>query len=461
MTFAFYLGAGNIIFPPLAGFMAGEHLLAAMCGFLLTAVGLPLITLIAVAKGSSGGCAGGWTGMTRYLPGWAATALAIAIYIIMGPAFATPRTGLVAYEMGLKPWLGEAGQHGLLLYSLLFFALVILVSLNRGRLLDAVGKYLTPALMVMLLYSLLFFALVILVSLNRGRLLDAVGKYLTPALMVMLLVLAVGVFMAPQGTMPDASGDYVETPLIKGMLEGYNTLDTLASLMFGALIIGLLRRKGIEDYPSQFKYLTIAGLISAAGLSAVYISLFYLGNSAAGVASDTSNGGAIVNAYVLSLFGQPGQFILAAIITLACFTSAVGLLCASADFFHSLAGWTYRKWVLLMGCLCILVANVGLSELIRLSIPVLVAIYPVAIALVLVTFAQGGFGRPRMVFRAVLLVAFLFGCLDGLGAAGMQMDAFAFLPLFDKGLAWLLPTLLTCGLGILVRPSGKLVAEAA
>lgn len=425
MTFAFYLGAGNIIFPPLAGFMAGEHLLAAMCGFLLTAVGLPLITLIAVAKGSSGGCAGGWTGMTRYLPGWAATALAIAIYIIMGPAFATPRTGLVAYEMGLKPWLGESGQHGLLLYSLLFFALVILVSLNRGRLLDAVGKYLTPALMVM------------------------------------LLVLAVGVFMAPQGTMPDASGDYVETPLIKGMLEGYNTLDTLASLMFGALIIGLLRRKGIEDYPSQFKYLTIAGLISAAGLSAVYISLFYLGNSAAGVASDTSNGGAIVNAYVLSLFGQPGQFILAAIITLACFTSAVGLLCASADFFHSLAGWTYRKWVLLMGCLCILVANVGLSELIRLSIPVLVAIYPVAIALVLVTFAQGGFGRPRMVFRAVLLVAFLFGCLDGLGAAGMQMDAFAFLPLFDKGLAWLLPTLLTCGLGILVRPSGKLVAEAA
>ncbi|MGL4700072.1 MAG: branched-chain amino acid transport system II carrier protein, partial [Raoultella sp.] len=101
MTFAFYLGAGNIIFPPLAGFMAGEHLLAAMCGFLLTAVGLPLITLIAVAKGSSGGGASGWTGMTRYLPAGAATALAIAIYIIMGPAFAIPRTGLVAYEMGL------------------------------------------------------------------------------------------------------------------------------------------------------------------------------------------------------------------------------------------------------------------------------------------------------------------------------------------------------------------------
>ncbi|WP_241658304.1 branched-chain amino acid transport system II carrier protein, partial [Aeromonas sobria] len=280
MTFAFYLGAGNIIFPPLAGFMAGEHLLAAMCGFLLTAVGLPLITLIAVAKGSAGGGAGGWTGMTRYLPAGAATALAITIYIIMGPAFAIPRTGLVAYEMGLKPWLGDAGHEGLLIYTLSFFALVILVSLDRGKLLDAIGKYLTPALMAM------------------------------------LLILAVGVFMAPQGTMPDASGEYISAPLTKGMLEGYNTMDTLASLMFGALIIGLLRQKGIEDYRSQFKYLTIAGLISAVGLSAVYVSLFQLGNSAGGVASDVSNGGAIVNAYVLSLFGQPGQFILAAIITL-------------------------------------------------------------------------------------------------------------------------------------------------
>ncbi|HDT5886328.1 TPA: branched-chain amino acid transport system II carrier protein [Aeromonas dhakensis] len=425
MTFAFYLGAGNIIFPPLAGFMAGEHLLAAMVGFLLTAVGLPLLTLVAVARGSAGQGSSGWTAMTRHLPTWAATALAIAIYIIMGPAFATPRTGLVAYEMGLKPWLGDAGQHGLLLYSLLFFTLVILVSLNRGRLLDAVGKYMTPVLMVM------------------------------------LLILAVGVLVNPQGAQPEASGDYTDTPLIKGMLEGYNTMDTLGSLMFGALIIGLLQRRGIEDYPSQFKYLTIAGLISAVGLSAVYISLFYLGNSAAGVVTNVDNGGAIVNAYVLSLFGHSGQLILAAIITLACFTSAVGLLCASADYFHGLAGWTYRKWVLLMGCVSILVANVGLSQLISLSIPILVAIYPVAIALVLVTFAQGRFGRPRLAFRAVLLVAFLFGCLDGLGAAGMQMDAFAFLPLFDKGLAWLLPTLLTCGLGMLQRPRETLATEAA
>ena len=143
--------------------------------------------------------------------------------------------------------------------------------------------------------------------------------------MLLLLTLAVGVFIAPQGTMPAASGD-CRTPLREGILEGYNTMDTLASLMFGALIVDLLRQKGIHDYRASSEYLAIAGIISAIGLSVVYVSLFQLGNTAAGVATDVSNGGAIVNAYVLSLFGQPGQFILAAIITLACFTTAVGLI---------------------------------------------------------------------------------------------------------------------------------------
>jgi LIVCS family branched-chain amino acid:cation transporter len=326
--------------------------------------------------------------------------------------------------MGLKPFIGDMGQAGLAAYTVIFFGVAILVSMNQGKLMDAIGKYLTPVLMLL------------------------------------LLTLAIGVFVAPQGSMPDASGDYQNSPFVKGILEGYNTMDTLASLMFGALIVDLLRQKGINDYKSQFKYLAIAGLISAVGLSVVYVSLFQLGNTAAGVATDVSNGGAIVNAYVLSLFGQPGQFILAAIITLACFTTAVGLISACSDFFHNLTGMAYKKLVVLLGVICAVVANVGLSQLISFSIPVLVAIYPVAVALVLVTFLKGYFGRPRLVFRGVLMVAFLFGCLDGLGAAGMKMDAFAFLPLFDKGLAWLMPTLLACVVGVMVRPT-EMAAEAA
>lgn len=116
MLFAFFLGAGNIIFPPLAGQLAGDNLLPAMFGFLLTAVGLPLVTIIAIA------IAGGtWDHLTKDLPKQAATLMALLMFIIIGPAFAAPRTGLVAYEMAFKPFLTDAGQTELTIFSVAFF----------------------------------------------------------------------------------------------------------------------------------------------------------------------------------------------------------------------------------------------------------------------------------------------------------------------------------------------------
>lgn len=168
MTFAFFLGAGNIIFPPLAGFLAGEHLPSAMSGFLLTAVGLPLVTLIAAAMAG-----GGLPTMGRYLPPVVVTIMATAIFIIIGPAFAAPRTGLVAYEMGLKPFLANPTQTTLTLYTIVFFGVVLLLSLNQGRLLDAVGKILTPILLLL------------------------------------LIGLAIAVFMNPQGTQPPVNEVYM------------------------------------------------------------------------------------------------------------------------------------------------------------------------------------------------------------------------------------------------------------
>jgi len=225
MTFAFFLGAGNIIFPPMAGFMAGEHLTLAMLGFLVTAVGLPLATIIAVAKAG-----GGLLTMTRHLPAGLGVAMAVAVYLIIGPAFATPRTGLVAYEMGFKPFLGEsASQTSLTLFSLGYFGL---------------ATYL---------------------SLKPGRLLDAIGKLITPLLVILLAVLAIAILVAPQGSVPQAAGEYVSHPGIKGLLEGYNTMDTFGALMFGMLIIDVLKEKGITDRQLQTRYLVRAGLIAASG----------------------------------------------------------------------------------------------------------------------------------------------------------------------------------------------------
>ena len=399
MLFAFFLGAGNIIFPPLAGQLAGDHFLPAMSGFLLTAVGLPLITIVAVALAG-----GSWDHLTKDLPKKAATIMAVLIFIIIGPAFAAPRTGLVAYEMAVKPFFIDASQAHLTFFSIAFFVVAM------------------------------FF------SWSQGKLIDVIGKVLTPALFIGLVVLAVAVFVNPQGDILGAHGEYITQPLTKGFLEGYNTMDTFASLMFGMLIVDSIRSKGITDRAATTKYLISAGCIAAAGLAFVYISLFYLGATSATVAAGADNGGAILSLYVQSLFGPSGQLVLSVIVLLACLTTAIGLVSACSDYFSSLTPLSYKTWVIINGVACATVANVGLSQLISLSVPVLFALYPVAIALVALTFLRSRFPNPKVAYRVVVLVSLLFAIIDGAKVAGIDVSALKMLPLFEIGMGWLLPT---------------------
>ncbi|YCO03227.1 branched-chain amino acid transport system II carrier protein [Vibrio sp. VNB-15] len=422
MLFAFFLGAGNIIFPPLAGQLAGDHLMPAMFGFLLTAVGLPLITIVAIAVAG-----GSWDHLTQDLPKKAAVLMAALIFIIIGPAFAAPRTGLVAYEMAIKPFFAHAAQAHLTSFSILFFAVAMLFAWFQGRLIDLIGKVLTPVLFL--------------------------G----------LIILAIAVFVDPQGEMMGAHGEYLTQPLTKGFLEGYNTMDTFASLMFGMLMVDALRSKGITERAATTKYLICAGCIAAAGLAFVYISLFYLGATSATVAAGADNGGAVLSQYVQALFGPYGQIVLSIIVLLACLTTAIGLISACSDFFSSKTKLTYKQWVIINGAACALIANVGLSQLISLSVPVLFALYPVAVALVALTFVRSKLPNPRVAYRSVLLVSLLFALIDAAKVAGLDVSAFNMLPLFEVGMGWVLPTFaaIVCMFFVAKSSQPELTEEAA
>ncbi|MGF1752450.1 branched-chain amino acid transport system II carrier protein [Vibrio makurazakiensis] len=422
MLFAFFLGAGNIIFPPLAGQLAGDSLLPAMSGFLLTAVGLPLITIIAIAVAG-----GTWGHLTQDLPKRAATIMAVLIFIIIGPAFAAPRTGLVAYEMAVKPFFIDAVQAHLTIFSIAFFAIAM------------------------------FFAW------SQGKLIDVIGKVLTPLLFIGLVILAIAVFANPQGEMIAAQGEYLTQPLTKGFLEGYNTMDTFGSLMFGMLIVDAIRNKGITDRAATTKYLISAGCIAAAGLAFVYISLFYLGATSATVAAGADNGGVVLSLYVQSLFGPSGQIVLSVIVLLACLTTAIGLISACSDYFSSLTPLSYKTWVIINGVACATVANVGLAQLISLSVPVLFALYPVAIALVALTFIRKKLPNPQVAYRVVILVSLLFALIDAAKVAGVDVSAFNMLPLFEIGMGWLIPTAaaIICMFFIGKAPQEELTEEAA
>ncbi|WP_025819289.1 branched-chain amino acid transport system II carrier protein [Shewanella marina] len=452
MTFAFYLGAGNLIFPPFAGMLAGENMHPAMFGFLLTAVGMPLIGLIAVAKAKGK--------IMGLLPAAVATALAVAIYIIIGPAFAAPRTGLVAYEIGAKPFLDNT--------DMMFH--IGSIALNQAQ----------------LVYTLVFFGITMLLALYPGKLLDSIGKVLTPVLMFLLAGLAISVFVGAGSAPMAPQGAYVDSPMVQGILEGYNTMDTLASLMFGILIIDILRKKGIESAELQTKYLVRAGIIAAIGLAFVYVSLFYLGATAGDIANGAKTGSVILTNYVNEMFGETGKVLLATVVTLACLTTSVGLVSACAEFFNELLPkLSYKLLVVLLSIICALVANVGLSELISISVPVLMMIYPIAIALVLVTFLTNIYKRPELSHRIVLATAFIFGIMDGVKATGwinvnnytaavsdngfMQIlnDMFAAIvhvyakvPLQTEGMAWLLPTMIVMLACLLLPAKSNTVAAA-
>ncbi|AFM33524.1 MULTISPECIES: branched-chain amino acid transport system II carrier protein [Stutzerimonas] len=402
MTFALFLGAGNIIFPPSAGMASGEFIWQAALGFLLTGVGLPLLTVVALAR-----VGGGMDRLTAPLGKVAGTVLAVAVYLAIGPLFATPRTAVVSFEMGIAPFSGNAG-------------------------------------MPLFIYTLVFFAAMLFLVLNPGQLVNRIGKFITPVLLAALLVLGGAAIFAPAGEVGAASESYRASPLIKGFLEGYLTMDTLGALVFGIVIATAIRDRGVTEPALVTRYSMIAGVIAAVGLSLVYLALFYLGATSQGIAAGAENGVQILTTYVQHTFGTPGSLLLAVVITLACLTTAVGLTTACGEFFSALLPVSYRTVVVVFALFSLLVANQGLTQLISVSVPVLVGLYPLAIVLVALSLLDRFWVSPSRVFVPVMGVTLIFGVVDGLAAAGFTdwvPVLFTQLPLADQSMGWLVPVL--------------------
>lgn len=407
MTFALFLGAGNIIFPPMVGLAAGSQLWPSALGFLLTGVGLPLLTVVAVARAG-----GGLAALTAPIGRHAGTLLAIVVYLAIGPLFATPRTATVSFEMGLAPFTGY-----------------------------------NPTAQT--LYVVIYFALVLLVSLYPGRLIDTLGRYLTPLLIVALALLGGAAIWLPAGS---AELPPPMAPLAQGFVQGYQTMDALAALVFGIVIVDALRSQHIHDRRLQTRYTIVATLIAALGLGLVYLSLIYLGATSGALAPDARSGVPLLTGYVAHTFGRHGALLLSVVIVLACFTTAVGLVCACAAYFSQLLKLPYPLLALLLSLFSAAAATLGLEQLLAVSGPVLTGLYPIAIALVALSLLQRQWRSPPRVYVPTLLAAAAFGLLEGLHAAGLNRlvpDWSRSLPASDAQLGWVLPVLLTALLAAL------------
>ena len=352
---------------------------------------------------------------------FASLLLTIVCYLSVGPLFATPRTATVSYEIGFAPYFGTSSSS-------------------------------------LLIYSVIYFAFAAAVSLYPNKLLDTVGHVLAPLKIVALAILGIAAFAIPTGYISPPINHYVNSPVSEGFVSGYLTMDTLGALVFGIVIIQAIQSRGVTDSKLITKYAIIASLIAGLGLTLVYISLFKLGLGSHEVAANADNGAVILHAYVQHAFGDLGSLFLTGLIFLACMVTAIGLTCACAEYFNELTGLPYKLLVFILIGFSLLISNLGLTTLIAFSVPLLSAIYPPAIVVIMLSFFWKHWNKPSLIVGSVTAIAFLFGIVEAIKAAGFteQLPQFIdHLPLSEQNLAWLLPSCVVLMIAIAIdRLSG-------
>ncbi|QED48946.1 branched-chain amino acid transport system II carrier protein [Cytobacillus dafuensis] len=416
MLFALFFGAGNMIFPPFLGQEAGSNMWTAIIGFLITGVGLPLLAIIAIAK------AGDVQTMASRVHPVYGIVFPVVMYLVIGPLFAIPRTGTVSFEIGVLPFLSENA------------------SSSRWPL---------------LIFSIVFFFVTALLAMNPTKLVDTIGKILTPALLIILGIIVVKSLITPLGEPHAPVGPYADGPLFKGFVEGYLTMDTIAALVFGIIVISSIKGLGVTNKKSLTKICVQAGIIAATGLVIVYLSLAYIGSTAPDTLGTQENGGAILSGAANYLFGSFGSIILGLAILFACLTTSIGLVSACAEYFSKLMPrFSYKTIVIIFSIFSTIIANIGLTQLIKFSVPVLVIIYPLAIVLIVLSFLHNAFKGSSIVYIWALIPTGIISLIDGLNAAGLNMtaitDALNFLPLFDQGIGWIVPAILGAIVGYVI-----------
>lgn len=426
MLFALFFGAGNLIFPAQLGQAAGTNMWPAAVGFLLTGVGLPLLGIIAM----------GFSGSkdlqdlaSRVSPIYGVLFTTV-LYLTIGPFFAAPRTGAVAFDIAIAPHLENKSSLALFLFTVLFFAI-----------------------------SLWF-------SLNPAKIVDRVGKLLAPGIVVLLAILLIMVIVNPMGNAQAPLESYQSNAFVTGFLEGYNTMDALASLVFGIIVINAIKALGVSSRKEIVSATFKTGFVAIILLGLIYVGIAYLGAVGVEEFGLLDTGGLILSSAAKYYFGTVGTILLGVVIILACLTTNIGLMTACAEYFQRLIPKvSYKTLVTFFTVITFIIANFGLTNIITYSVPVLMLLYPLAIVLMILVFLSPLFNHSRIVYMSTISITFLISIFDGwkvlqesLGIDGFRLlePVVSFyknwLPFYDEGLGWLVPAIIVILItGIIAR----------
>ncbi|MCX7543237.1 branched-chain amino acid transport system II carrier protein [Corynebacterium sp. P5848] len=420
MLFSMFFGAGNLIFPPMLGVEAGTGFPLAIIGFLAAGVLLPVLSVIAVAI----------TGNDIYdlaQRGGKIFGLIfpILVYLAIGAFYALPRTAVVSFSTAFTPLTGLDSTAAAAAFSAIFFTLSLALAFDPTGLVDKLGKYLTPILLTLLL---------------------------------VLVVLSVLTLRSNPGP---ATEKYSGHPLSAGLIEGYLTMDSLAALAFGIMVVSSLRYKGVPSGPKLVRGVGTAAIGAGALLGVIYVGLGVVGQRVPDARS-YGDGATLLAHAAESTMGFAGMVVFGLIVLLACLSTAAGLIGATSEFFHRIMpGISYRFWAIIFAAISLAVSTLGLETVLAIAAPIIGFLYPAAITLVVLTLIEPIFRRKlHYAFLFSLAVAVIWAALMTISSLGWGASATRSLidwsPMHSQQLGWVVPTLIAAGLGyvadLIVRP---------
>lgn len=426
LLFGLYFGAGNLIFPIELGQNSGFNLYKVVLGFIISGVGLPLLGVVASAISKNDSL----FEMGKTVGNKFAYFFTTALYLTIGPFFAIPRTSTVAFEVGIASNISE----------------------------EKIKLFL-------FIFSLIFFLIVLAFALKPGKIMDNIGKILTPTFLILLSILVLFSIFKPMGALGqnEPIKVYQNNPLFKGILDGYNTMDALASLAFAIIIISSIRNLGVTDSNQVAKETLKSGLICLIAMSTVYVSLAFMSSSSVNIMDLGNNGGRILSHISFYYLGNFGKILLAAIVIVACLKTAIGLIIACSQIFMEMYpnSLSYKTYAIIFTFISFLIANLGLQKIISLSIPVLMYLYPLAIVLIFLSLAYPIIGKNKKIFTLTILFTAIFSIFDFLKALPENISktesiskivGFAkdYLPAFDLGFGWFVPALVGLILALII-----------
>ena len=437
MLFGLFFGAGNLIFPAFMGQNAGRNVWDACIGFLVTGVGIPLLSVAALGMSRSEGLLDLSSKIGKGY-GYFFTCL---LYLTIGPFFAIPRCASTSFSVGILPALNDRANGEWLIW----------------------------------IFSLLFFAAVLFFSLKPGKLLMWVGKVLTPLFLVSLALVVVTALIKPMGDAAtvEPTGAYETQAFARGFLEGYNTMDVLAGLAFGIAVVSAIRQLGVQEPAAVAGNTLLSGVFGCLIMALIYAALTLIGAQSHAIYPISADGGEALHLIASHYYGSVGAIILAVIVTLACLKTAVGLIVSCGEMFTKMfpKGPGYKFWAIGFCVISFLIATLGLSTIISFSLPVLMFLYPLAITLTLLALVGRLFGNDRRVYICTTVLTLPAAILDLVTSlptsvlpaesrAAIKEAAASILPFSKLGLGWVCPAALGFVLGLVLHFIAKAKQKA-